>query len=67
MLILLEKHTGLAVNPDDVTSMRYSRSLNGGKWLIITTRNGQDLSVKHSPFDGGADVYELHAQLLEAL
>ncbi|WP_191635329.1 hypothetical protein [Pseudomonas fluorescens] len=66
-MILLEKHTGLAVNPDDVTSMCYSPSLNGGKWLIITTRNGQDLSVKHSPFNGGTNVYELHAQLLEAL
>ena len=65
MMILLDKASGLAVNPDEVSSMRYE-NWNGGKYLVLTMQTGKELSVEHWPHGDGPNVYRLHEQLLEA-
>ncbi len=65
MMILLDKASGLAVNPAEVSSMRYE-NLNGGKHLVLTMQTGKELSVEHWPHGDGPNVYRLHEQLLEA-
>jgi hypothetical protein len=65
-MILLEKHTGLAVNPDDVSSMGISSS-NGYAVLGVRMKDGKEHRIKHTAgcWDGD-DIYVLHKQLLEA-
>ncbi|WP_411392532.1 hypothetical protein [Pseudomonas sp. MPB23] len=65
MMILLDKASGLAVNPAEVSSMRYE-NWNGGKYLVLTMQTGKELSVEHWPHGDGPNVYRLHEQLLEA-
>lgn len=65
MMILLDKASGLAVNPAEVSSMRYE-NWNGGKYLVLTMQTGNELSVEHWPHGDGPNVYRLHEQLLEA-
>ena len=65
MMILLDKASGLAVNPAEVSSMRYE-NWNGGKYLLLTMQTGKELSVEHWPHGDGPNVYRLHEQLLEA-
>lgn len=66
MMILLEKNTGLAVNPADVSSMS-TYTANGYVVLEVRMTGGEKHRVRHTPecWDG-ADVYALHKQLLEA-
>lgn len=66
MMILIEKNTGLAVNPADVSSMSIGRS-NSYVVLGVRMKDGQEHRIKHTPecWDGD-DVYVLHKQLLEA-
>jgi hypothetical protein len=66
MMILLQKHTGLAVNPAELSSMTTRRS-NGYMLLEVKMRNGSLHLVKHCPeCADGDDIYVLHKQLLEA-
>ena len=65
MMILLDKASGLAVNPSEVSSMRYE-NWNGGEHLVLTMQTGKELSVEHWPHGDGPNVYRLHEQLLEA-
>ena len=65
MMILLDKSSGLAVNPAEVSSMRFE-SWNGDKHLVLTMQTGKDLSVQHWPYGDGPNVYRLPEQLLEA-
>ena len=65
MMILLDKSSGLAVNPAEVSSMRFE-SWNGDKHLVLTMQTGKDLSVQHWPYGDGPNVDRLHEQLLEA-
>lgn len=66
MMILLQKHTGLAVNPDDVSSMGIGSS-NGYAVLEVRMKTGEKHRIKHTPecWDGD-DVHALHKRLLEA-
>jgi len=65
MMILLDKHTGLAVNPAEIRSIHFERS-GPETWLLITMKDRFELRIKHASAQGGADVYELHRRLLEA-
>ncbi|OOW00516.1 hypothetical protein [Pseudomonas sp. MF4836] len=65
MMVLLDKASGLAVNPAEVGSMRYEK-WNGSTHLVLTMQNGKELSVQHWPYGDGPNVYRLHEQLLEA-
>ncbi|NNB33814.1 hypothetical protein [Pseudomonas fragi] len=67
MMILLEKRTRLAVNPDDVSSMSIHKS-NGYSVLEVKMISGEKYRVRDTShcFDGD-DVHTLHKQLLEAM
>lgn len=65
MMILLDKASGLAVNPAEVASMRYAE-WNGDKHLVLTMQTGKELSVRHWPYGDGPNIYRLYDQLLEA-
>ena len=65
MMILLDKATGLAVNPAFVVSVRLS-DYNGVTHLVITMKDGFEIQITNNP-DQGVDVHELHRQLLEAV
>jgi hypothetical protein len=65
MMILLDQHSGLAVNPAMVGSIRFSK-FNGSKYLVITMKDGFEVQVAHRP-ETGVDVAKLHFQLLEAV
>lgn len=67
MMILLEKRSGLAVNPDDVSSMAIHKS-NGYSVLEVRMVSGDKHWVRDTShcFDGD-DVHALHQQLLEAM
>ncbi len=65
MMILLDKSSGLAVNPAEVSSMRFE-SWNGDKHLVLTMQTGKELAVQHWPYGDGPNVYRLHEQLLGA-
>ena len=66
-MILLEKHIGLAVIPDDVSFMSIHKS-NGYSVLDVRMISGDKYRVRDTPhcFDGD-DVYALHKQLLETM
>ncbi|MDD1150023.1 hypothetical protein M5G25_17180 [Pseudomonas sp. TNT2022 ID357] len=66
MMILLERHTGLAVNPADVSSV-VIRSSNGWQVLDVKMSTGERNQVRLTAhcFDGD-DIYAVHKQLLEA-
>ncbi|MCO7569390.1 hypothetical protein NJH78_05340 [Pseudomonas chlororaphis] len=66
MMILLERHTGLAVNPADVSSV-VIRSSNGWQVLDVKMLTGERHLVRHTAhcFDSD-DIYAVHKQLLEA-
>ena len=67
MMILLEKHTGLAVNPDDVSSMSIHKS-NGYSVLEVKMISGDKYRVRDTAHcSDGDDVRALHKQLLEAM
>lgn len=61
-MIELDKRSGLAINTDDLSSMRYVDT-SRGKALELTMKSGQQHLVPHWPYDG-ADIYELRAQIL---
>lgn len=67
MLILLDDATGLAVNPDDISVMRIEK-VQGNAGLIrvlsIKMKGGGAPLVLDSAT--GINIYEVHAQLLEA-
>lgn len=66
MMILLEKHTGLAVNPADVSSIS-TYTANGFVMLEVRMTGGEKHRVRHAPEGwNGDDVYAIHKQLLEA-
>ena len=67
MMILLEKRSGLAVNPDDISSMSIHKS-NGYSVLEVKMISGDKYRVRDTShcFDGD-DVHTLHKQLLEAM
>ncbi|WP_322614225.1 hypothetical protein [Pseudomonas sp. BIC9C] len=66
MMILLERHTGLAVNPTEVSSM-VIRSSNGWQVLDVKMSTGERHMVKHTTHcSDGDDIYAVHKQLLEA-
>ena len=67
MMILLEKRSGLAVNPDDVSSMSIHKS-NGYSVLEVRMISGAEYRVRDtSQCSDGDDVHALHKQLLEAM
>ncbi|MGX9761782.1 hypothetical protein [Pseudomonas shahriarae] len=66
MMILLERRTGLAVNPADVSSM-VIRSSNGLQVLELKMTTGDRHLVRHTAHcSDGDDIYVVHKQLLEA-
>ena len=67
MMILLEKKSGLAVNPDDVSSMSIHTS-NGYSVLEVRMISGDRYRVRDTShcFDGD-DAHALHKQLLESM
>lgn len=67
MMILLEKHSGLAVNSDDVSSMSVHKS-NGYAVLEVRMISGDKYRVRDTShcFDGD-DVHALHKQLLQVI
>lgn len=65
MMVLLEKHTGLAVNTDEIRSFQLDRS-GPVTCLVITMRDRFELRVKNIPGPDGVNVHELHQWLLEA-
>lgn len=66
MMILLDPHTGQAVAPSAISSMRFSESC-GNRYLEIMMKNGSLLHVQHQDGDGDSvNIYQLHKQLLEA-
>ncbi|MBK3454946.1 MULTISPECIES: hypothetical protein [Pseudomonas] len=66
MMILLERRTGLAVNPADVSSM-VIRSSNGLQVLELKMATGDRHLVRHTAHcSDGDDIYAVHKQLLEA-
>ena len=67
MMILLEKRSGLAVNPDDVSSMSIHKS-NGYSVLEVRMISGDKYRVRDTAHcSDGDDVRALHKQLLEAM
>ena len=67
MMILLEKHSGLAVNPYDVSSMSIHKS-NGYSVLEVRMISGDKYRVRDTAHcSDGDDVRALHKQLLEAM
>ena len=66
MMILLERHSGLAVNPADVSSVVILSS-NGLQVLDVKMSTGDRHLVRHTAHcSDGDDIYALHKQLLEA-
>jgi hypothetical protein len=66
MLILLERHTGLAVNPADISSM-VIRSSNGWQVRDIRMTTGERHMVRHTAHcHDGDDIHAVHKRLLEA-
>jgi len=66
MMILLERRTGLAVNPADVSSVLI-RSSNGWQVLEVKMLTGDRHLVRHTAHcSDGDDIYAVHKQLLEA-
>lgn len=66
MMILLERRTGLAVNPADVSSVLI-RSSNGWQVLDVKMLTGDRHLVRHTAHcSDGDDIYAVHKQLLEA-
>ena len=67
MMIQLEKRSGLAVNPDDVSSMSIHKS-NGYSVLEVRMIFGDKYRVRGTSHClAGDDVHALHKQLLEAM
>ena len=65
-MILLEKATGLAINPADISSMRINHGRKPST-LEIALRTGMLVQVEHRPHThDGANIYQLHQRLLEA-
>jgi hypothetical protein len=65
-MILLERRTGLAVNPADVSSVLI-RSSNGWQVLDVKMLTGDRHLVRHTAHcSDGDDIYAVHKQLLEA-
>ncbi len=66
MMILLERRTGLAVNPADVSSVLI-RSSNGWQVLDVKMLTGDRHLVRHTAHcSDGDDIYAVHKKLLEA-
>ncbi len=66
MMILLNKASGLAVNPADVSSV-VIRSSNGWPVLDVKMSTGDQHMVRHTAHcSDGDDIYAVHKQLLEA-
>lgn len=66
MMILLERATGLAVNPSEVSSMVIRKS-NGYTVLEVRMNDGERHTVKHTTHcSDGDDIHAVHKQLLEA-
>jgi hypothetical protein len=66
MIILLERHSGLAVNPAEVSSMVIRKS-NGYTVLDVRMNDGERHTVKHTTHcSDGDDIYAVHKRLLEA-
>ena len=68
MMILLNPATGLAVNPQEISSMLIERcegTRGSASRLAIKMKSGYELQIRHCP-DAGIDVEQLHQQLLEA-
>ena len=67
MMILLDKRSGLAVNPDDVSSMSIHKS-NGYSVLEVRRISGEKYRVRDTAHcSDGDDVHALHKQLLEVM
>lgn len=64
-MILLDKRTGLAVNPVLVASIRLSE-YNGTTHLVITMKDGYEIQIADNRGQD-VNVRELHRQLLEAV
>lgn len=66
MMILLNRASGLAVNPTDVSSV-VIRSSNGWQVLEVNMSTGERHQVRHTAHcSDGDDIYAVHKQLLEA-
>ena len=66
-MILLDKRSGLAVNPDDVSSMSIHKS-NGYSVLEVRMISGEKYRVRDTAHcSDGDDVHALHKQLLEVM
>ena len=66
-MILLDKRSGLAVNPDDVSSMSIHKS-NGYSVLEVRMISGDKYRVRDTAHcSDGDDVHALHKQLLEVM
>ncbi|WP_426248434.1 hypothetical protein [Pseudomonas sp. TWR3-1-1] len=66
MMILLEKRTRLAVNPDDVSSMSVGTS-NGYAVLEVRMKGGKKHRIRDTAHcSDGDNIFALHRQLLEA-
>ena len=66
MMILLDKASGLAVNPADISAI-FIYTVNHDPILEVRMRTGEKYRVHHEPHcRNGDDVYQVHKQLLEA-
>ncbi len=66
MIILLERATGLAVNPAVVSSIVIRKS-NGYAVLEVRINDGERHTVKHTTHcSDGDDIHAVYTQLLEA-
>jgi len=63
-MIEVDKRSGLAINPDDLSAMHYVDT-NKGKALQLIMKSGNGHLIQHSPYEG-TNVYELHRQILAA-
>lgn len=66
MLILLQRSSGLAVNPDHISWMGIRRS-NGYAVLNVKMKGGDEWIIRHTPeCSDGDDIHAVHKRLLEA-
>ena len=65
MMILLDRNTGLAVNPAFVASIRLA-NYNQNDHLVITMKDGFEIQIANNPAQGVL-VHVLHHKLLGAV
>jgi hypothetical protein len=66
MMVLIDPRSKLAVQPGDISSMKITYLVGGGRALVLTMTSGQEIHIPGTNDSGQVSIDAVHAQLMEA-